>query len=100
MRGMPNFHEKLLVKPGSKFRMQHFDPAERCGLDKEEAGERLAKNVARLAVLQYLLYAEAKRSILIVLQGIDAAGKDGTIRHVFSGLNPQGVTVTPFKAPE
>jgi len=46
------------------------------------------------------LYAESKRSVLVVLQGIDAAGKDGTIRHVMSGLNPQGVTVTPFKVPE
>jgi len=100
MRGMPNFLENLLVKPGSKFRMRDFDPAERHGFNKAEAGERLAKNVSRLSVLQYLLYAEAKRSILIVLQGIDAAGKDGTIQHVFSGLNPQGVTVTPFKAPE
>lgn len=51
-------------------------------------------------MLQYLLYAEAKRSVLVVLQGIDAGGKDGTIRHVMTGLNPQGVRVTPFKVPE
>src|SRR4051794_32119105 len=100
MRGMPNFHEDLIVRPGTKFRLHHFDPDETHGFDKAEAAERLSKNVKRLAVLQYLLYAEAERSVLIVLQGIDAAGKDGVIRHVFAGLNPQGVTVTPFKAPE
>ena len=60
----------------------------------------MEKNVERLSVLQYLLYAEAKRSVLIVLQGIDAAGKDGVIRHVMAGMNPQGVSVTPFKVPE
>ena len=50
--------------------------------------------------MQTVLYAEARRSVLVVLQGIDAGGKDGTIRHVMSGLNPQGVTVTSFKVPE
>lgn len=58
------------------------------------------KNIDRLSVLQYLLYAEGRRSLLVVLQGIDAGGKDGTIRHVMSGLNPQGVNVTSFKVPE
>ena len=58
---------------------------------RRQAGERLDKNRKRLSVLQYLLYAEARRSLLVVLQGIDAGGKDGTIRHVMSGLNPQGV---------
>ena len=60
----------------------------------------LQKNLDRLSVLQYLLYAEGRRSLLVVLQGIDAGGKDGTIRHVMSGLNPQGVKVTAFKVPE
>ena len=51
-------------------------------------------------MLQFLLYAEARRALLMVLQGIDAAGKDGTIRHVMTGLNPQGVRVTAFKVPK
>ena len=62
--------------------------------------EQLTKNCERLSVLQYLLYAEGRRALLVVLQGIDAGGKDGTIQHVMSGLNPQGVTVTSFKVPE
>jgi len=66
----------------------------------QSAGDLLAKNLEQLSVLQYLLYAEGKGAVLVVLQGIDAGGKDGTIRHVMSGLNPQGVTVTPFKVPE
>src|ERR1019366_1648815 len=70
------------------------------GVQKAEASKRLAKNLERLSVLQYLLYAEARRSLLVVLQGIDAGGKDGTISHVMSGLNPQGVDVTSFKVPE
>ena len=62
---------------------------------------RISKRTSqRLSVLQYLLYAEARRALLVVLQGIDAGGKDGTIRHVMSGLNPQGVRVTSFKVPE
>ncbi len=60
----------------------------------------MAKNLERLSVLQYLLYAEGRRSVLVVLQAIDAGGKDGTIQHVMSSMNPQGVTVTPFKVPE
>src|SRR2546430_5161986 len=59
----------------------------------------LAKNIARLDELQYLMYAEHRRALLVVLQGIDASGKDGTIRHVMSGLNPQGCRVTAFKVP-
>src|SRR5213592_2175108 len=59
----------------------------------------LAKHIARLDELQYLMYAEHRRALLVVLQGIDASGKDGTIRHVMSGLNPQGCRVTAFKVP-
>ena len=70
------------------------------GYDKARAAELLPKNLDRMSVLQYLLYAEDKRSVLVVLQGIDAGGKDGVIRHVMTGLNPQGVSVTPFKVPE
>ncbi len=90
----------LLVPPDSKIKLDAIDPGHTYGVSKEKAAERLAANLKRLAVLQYLLYAEARRSLLVVLQGIDAGGKDGTIRRVMSGLNPQGVSVTSFKAPE
>ena len=65
----------------------------------ENAEALLDANVKRLDELQYLLYAENRRAVLIVLQAMDAGGKDGTIRHVMGALNPQGVTVTSFKAP-
>lgn len=100
MRGMAQLSDALVHPPGTKFHLKEFDAEETHGIDKAIATTGLQKNVERLSVLQYLLYAEAKRSVLIVLQGIDAAGKDGVIRHVMSGMNPQGVTVTPFKVPE
>src|SRR5437879_5326793 len=89
-----------MVRPGFRIKLADIDPGDTHGVAKEEAAEDLVKNLQRLSVLQYLLYAEARRALLVVLQGIDAGGKDGTIRHVMSGLNPQGVKVTPFKAPE
>jgi PPK2 family polyphosphate:nucleotide phosphotransferase len=97
---MKDLGRKLIVQPGSKFKLADLDPAETHGLNKAPAARHLQKNLERLAVLQYQLYAEGQRALLVVLQGIDAGGKDGTIRHVMSGLNPQGVTVTPFKVPE
>ncbi len=91
----------LIAEPGKSFRISKRDPGDTPdGKSKEDAQRRLAKNLDRLSVLQYLLYAEAKRSVLVVLQGIDAGGKDGTIRNVMSGMNPQGVRVTAFKAPD
>jgi PPK2 family polyphosphate:nucleotide phosphotransferase len=77
-----------------------LDAGQTHGVSKEAGERQLKKNLDRLSVLQYLLYAESRRSLLVVLQGIDAGGKDGTIRHVMSGLNPQGVKVTAFKVPE
>jgi PPK2 family polyphosphate:nucleotide phosphotransferase len=97
---MKNLAREFLVSPGSKISLTGIDPGDTHGYDKKNVQDLLRKNAERLAALQYLLYAEAKRALLVVLQGIDAAGKDGTIRHVMSGLNPQGVTVTPFKVPE
>ena len=91
---------KLIVPLEKKFRLSDIDPSDTHGLTKEEAAAALVKNLERLSLLQYLLYAEGRRSVLVVLQGIDAGGKDGTIRRVMSGLNPQGVRVTPFKVPE
>jgi PPK2 family polyphosphate:nucleotide phosphotransferase len=91
---------RLLVAPGKKTKLSDFDPDDTLGLKNDERSHKmLQKLIARLDELQYLLYASKKYSLLIVLQGIDAAGKDGTIRHVMSGVNPQGCRVTSFKAP-
>jgi polyphosphate kinase 2 (PPK2 family) len=97
---MKHLMQELRVPSGGRFRLIDIDPAATQGVKKEEALDRLTKNCQRLSVLQYLLYAEGRRALLVVLQGIDAAGKDGTIRHVMSGMNPQGVSVTAFKVPE
>ena len=95
-----DFRRKLMVKPGSKVRLKDFDPGYHGRHESEdEAKDDLKKNVARLAGLQELLYAERKHGLLIVLQGIDAAGKDGTCWHVMTAMNPQGTTVTGFKQP-
>jgi polyphosphate kinase 2 (PPK2 family) len=69
------------------------------GMDKEAALARLAETRSRIDVLQQRLYAEGTRSVLLVVQAMDAAGKDGTIRNVLTGLNPAGIHVTSFKAP-
>jgi PPK2 family polyphosphate:nucleotide phosphotransferase len=94
------FRERFLVKPGSAVDLAGHDPDFCAGLGgKDEAQKHLDKYHRRLAGLQELLYAESKRSLLIVLQAMDAGGKDGTIRHVMSSVNPQGCRVTSFKAP-
>ncbi len=91
---------QLIVEPGCKARLRDRDPEATPGIKGREAAEKaLAKNMKRLEELQYLLYAESKRAVLIVFQAMDAGGKDGTIRHVMSALNPQGCSVTPFKVP-
>jgi PPK2 family polyphosphate:nucleotide phosphotransferase len=97
---MRHLARELKVPAGGKLQLADIDPAATHGVEKPDALNRLAKNLKRLSVLQYLLYAESRRALLVVLQGIDAGGKDGTIRHVMSGLNPQGVNVTSFKVPE
>ena len=90
----------LCVTPGSKSKLARRDPAATPGdTDKKAAADLVAKHVARIDKLQYRLYAEHRRALLIVLQGIDAAGKDGTIRHVMTGMNPQGCSVVSFKVP-
>lgn len=93
--------KRFRVTDGVDFHLKHFDPAETCGLaiEKDEARELLQAGVKRLHDLQERLYAEKRWSVLIVLQAIDTAGKDGTIEHVMSGINPQGCEVTSFKAP-
>ncbi|MEO8431157.1 MAG: polyphosphate kinase 2 family protein [Acidobacteriota bacterium] len=89
------------LRNGKKFRMGDWDPGDTAGLtvDKEEAGRMLAEGIASLSDLQGKLYAQDRWSLLLIFQAMDAAGKDSTISHVFSGVNPQGCQVTSFKAP-
>src|SRR6266481_7248227 len=88
------------VEDGAKFRMKDFDPGDTSGVkSKKHAEEELADGVERLSVLQDKLYAQDRWAVLIVLQGMDAAGKDGVIKHVMAGINPQGCLVHAFKAP-
>ncbi len=91
--------EKLKVEPGDKFKIKKRDPGETFGVTKTHAIKELERHSGKLADLHELLYAENTRALLIVLQGMDASGKDGTIKHVMSGVNPQGCTVTSFKQP-
>ncbi len=89
------------VKPGSKVVLSEIDPGSTPGFkgNRKEASERLAKLNGRLEVLQESLWAEHRRKVLVVLQGMDTSGKDGTISHVFEGVNPLGVRAVAFKAP-
>lgn len=89
----------LLVRPGSRARLKERDTDSKLGLDKDSAQARLEKIRPLLDELQYRLYAEHARSVLVVLQGMDTSGKDGTVRHVFEGMNPQGCRVVSFKKP-
>ena len=91
--------ESLRVDPGSAARIAERSTHDRLGLEKEDGEKRLDELVERIDELQYRLYAEDRRSVLLVLQGLDASGKDGVVRRVFEGVNPMGVTVTSFKAP-
>ena len=86
-----------IVKPGSKFRLKDRDPDETFG--KKHDDKTLEKTLERLRRLQHLLYADRRYALLIILQALDAGGKDGTIGHVTSGVNPQGCQVTAFKSP-
>jgi PPK2 family polyphosphate:nucleotide phosphotransferase len=97
---MKNLEQELRIAPDSRVKITDIDPADTHGASKASAAKQLEKNCEKLSLLQYQLYAESQRSVLVVLQGIDAGGKDGTIKHVMSGLNPQGVDVTAFKVPE
>jgi PPK2 family polyphosphate:nucleotide phosphotransferase len=90
----------LRVEPGSPPRLDRRDPGARLDADSKEAGlARLDELVERLSLLHNRLAAEAQRALLLVLQGMDASGKDGTIRHVLTGVNPQGCRVVSFKEP-
>jgi PPK2 family polyphosphate:nucleotide phosphotransferase len=88
------------VDDGKGFRLKDHDPADSSGIEsKSQAEKLLARGVVRLAELQEKLYAQDKWAVLLILQAMDAAGKDGAIKHVMSGINPQGCQVFSFKAP-
>jgi len=84
---------------GSKFKIKDFDTEIKSDLEKEEIDEKIAERVAELASMQDMLYAQDNYGILVVIQAMDTAGKDGIIKHVMSGLNPQATQVHPFKQP-
>ncbi len=97
---------KLRVEPGSKVKLAKIDPASTPSwnvdegvADKEQAAAKLAELTERLTALQSLLWAQSSERVLVVLQAMDAGGKDGTIRRVFEGVNPSGVRVASFKKP-
>ncbi len=97
---MKRFHNRYRVPAGINVSLRKFDPDETLGFDnKKEALELLAENNRRIARLQTDLYSENKQSLLIVLQALDAGGKDGTINNVFAAMNPQGCRVQSFKTP-
>ncbi len=93
--------KKLQIKLGQKVRLRDFDPddASLAPGDKDETNEKSERLVERLGDLQELLYAGSKQKLLIILQGMDTSGKDGTIRHVMRGVSPQSVRVVSFKQP-
>jgi PPK2 family polyphosphate:nucleotide phosphotransferase len=96
-----NILDRYRVDAGRGFRLKDFDPGDTAGLslEKDHAAELLQQGVDRLAELQDMLYAQDRWSVLCIFQAMDAAGKDGAIKHVFSGVNPQGCQVHSFKAP-
>lgn len=94
------FAKPFRITGGANFRLKDFDPEDTLGLkSKEQAHEALERGIARLSELQEKLFAQDRWGILLILQALDAAGKDSTIKHVMSGVNPQGCRVTSFKAP-
>lgn len=89
----------LIAMPGKKHSISDFDSSSTDEITKQEAKEQLTKDVEKLAELQSMLYAQDRYSVLVIFQAMDAAGKDGTIKHVMSGINPQGCQVYSFKQP-
>ncbi len=95
-----NYRRKFIVEPGGKVRLSGIDPSYTGPHEShEKAMPEIQKNIARIDALQYLVYANRNQSLLVVLQALDAAGKDGVVRHLFSGMNPQGTSVFDFKQP-
>jgi PPK2 family polyphosphate:nucleotide phosphotransferase len=95
-----NYRKKLMIEPGSKVRLKHFDPAATGGLaSPADAAATLKDSQAKLGDLQRKLYGDGRHALLIVLQGLDAAGKDGVCWHVVNAMDPQGCRVQGFKQP-
>ncbi len=92
---------KYRIEDGKKFLLTNYNPSDTAGLSlkPKEAKKILKKRIKHLSYLQELLYANGHSALLVALQGMDTAGKDGTIKHVTSGINPQGITITSFKQP-
>src|SRR5690242_17991718 len=93
--------KRFRIDKPKKFKLAAFDPTDTCGVDieKAEAKAMLAAGIEKLSELQEKLYAQNHWSVLLVFQAMDAAGKDGAIKHVMSGVNPQGCEVYSFKSP-
>src|SRR5690349_19946565 len=98
---LADFVERFRIDKPDKFRLAKCDPTDTCGLDvdKKEAKQLLTDGIARLSELQELLYAQDRWSVLAIFQAMDTAGKDSAIKHVMSGINPQGCEVHSFKRP-
>ncbi len=100
MPGMKELARRYRITDGEAFHLADIDPGDRGGIrSKQKAAAALATGIERLADLQGKLYAQNRWALLVVLQAMDAAGKDGTIKHVMSGVNPEGCEVTSFKVP-
>jgi len=97
---MPDYVKKLIVEPGSKVKLRDFDPDYHGKfVSRDAALPEIQTHIQKMDRLQYRMYAEKKHSLLIVLQGLDASGKDGVVRHVIAGMNPAGCKVADFKPP-
>ena len=102
LKRITKYSEPFRFASGKKFKLRQIDPGETLGLDAEDkpkAKEALVRSVELLAKLQDKLYAHDRWAVLLIFQAMDAAGKDGAIKHVMSGINPQGCEVTSFKSP-
>ena len=84
--------KELTAKPGKEHHVSDFNPSFTADMSKQDAKEQLVQNIEKLSELQSMLYAQDRYSVLVIFQAMDAAGKDGTIKHVMSGINPQGCT--------
>jgi len=97
---MQNLLKNLVVRPGARIKLRNIDPGYHGHHEShQEAMADIQSHIQKMDKLQYLMYAERKHSLLIVLQGLDAGGKDGVIRHILTGMNPAGCRVTGFKQP-
>lgn len=95
-----NYCDKFIVEPGKKIKIAKINPNFSGKYSsRKEVASKIEKNLERMTHLQYLLYADGRKSLLVVLQSLDAGGKDGVIRKVFTGLNPLGTHVSSFKQP-